>query len=397
MGLDVIVVGAGISGLAFAQRCARAGKTTLVLERSATPGGCIQTQRVEGDFWWELGAHTAYNSYGQMLAMLEEGPGLGGLLPRAKAPFRLLVDGDIRSVASALSIPSLLWNARRILSTPKTGLTVKQYYSRLVGEQNYARVFGPLFAAVPSQPADNFPSDMLFKKRARRKDVFKSFTLAGGLMSVIDALAATPGVTVNCGAGVAAVARTERGFAVSVDGGAQHHAPALALAVDPSVAASLLRPAFPELAAALARIGGVTISTVGVAVKKEALKLGPVAGIIPLDGSFFSAVSRDTVPHPTYRGFAFHARPGTALEDQLALIARTLGVRTDQLEHVVQRQVTLPSPVLGHAQVVAEITSQLEGTPLHLVGNYFGGLALEDCVTRARQEADRLLKAGAPV
>ena len=52
--------------------------------------------------------------------------------------------------------------------------------------------------------------------------------------------------------------------------------------------------------------GQVVDELVGVAVAKEKLTLPLVAGIIPLDDDFYSAVSRDTVLHPSLRGFSFH-------------------------------------------------------------------------------------------
>ena len=54
----------------------------------------------------------------------------------------------------------------------------------MVGKRNYSRVLAPFLSAVPSQNVDCFPvsgAGSLFKKRARRKDVVKSFTLDGGL------------------------------------------------------------------------------------------------------------------------------------------------------------------------------------------------------------------------
>ena len=66
---DVVVVGAGVSGLAFAWQAARAGRKVTVLEREPRAGGCLHSIRRDG-FWYELGAHTLYNSYGTLLDIL---------------------------------------------------------------------------------------------------------------------------------------------------------------------------------------------------------------------------------------------------------------------------------------------------------------------------------------
>ena len=83
------------------------------------------------------------------------------------------------------------------IGAKQEGHSVREYYSRLVGRRNYERVLGPMLSAVPSQSADNFPSDMLFKKRERRKDVMRSFTVAGGLKSIVEGLVRHPNIEVK--------------------------------------------------------------------------------------------------------------------------------------------------------------------------------------------------------
>jgi UDP-galactopyranose mutase len=50
----------------------------------------------------------------------------------------------------------------------------------------------------------------------------------------------------------------------------------------------------------------------------------------------------------------------------------------------------LPSPVLGHQDVVRELDRLLAGTRLAVTGNWFGGLAIEDCALRSRTEWARI-------
>src|SRR4051794_13765158 len=45
---EVIVIGAGISGLVAAHRLAKAGRDVLVLESSDVPGGAIRTETLDG-------------------------------------------------------------------------------------------------------------------------------------------------------------------------------------------------------------------------------------------------------------------------------------------------------------------------------------------------------------
>ena len=66
---DSIIIGGGVSGIVAAATATRAGHKTLLLEAGNRLGGCVHTWRPTEGFWLELGAHTAYNSYGAMLAL----------------------------------------------------------------------------------------------------------------------------------------------------------------------------------------------------------------------------------------------------------------------------------------------------------------------------------------
>lgn len=386
---DVIVIGAGTSGMSLAYGCARQGLETLVLESAPTPGGCVQSHRPNG-FWLELGAHTCYNSYGGLLAIIEARPGLDQLIPRKKVPFRLFVDGKIAPITRELSIVRLLLSAPRILTAKKAGASVQSYYSQIVGRKNYERLFGRLLSAVPSQKADAFPAEMLFKKRSRRKDVPRSFTMHGGLQSAIDAMAEEPKVTLRTNARAQSVQQQGEGWNVTLASGENLVAKYLGVATPPPAAAPLLAEVAPAAAGVLAGIKAVTVRSLGLVVRHQMLAVEPVAGIIPISDAFCSAVSRDTVPDSTYRGFTFHLTPQTSFEDGMTIALGVLGIERNQVEEVVQRQVILPSPVVGHDATVREIEADIAGKPLLLSGNYFAGLAIEDCVLRSASEVARL-------
>jgi oxygen-dependent protoporphyrinogen oxidase len=243
---------------------------------------------------------------------------------------------------------------------------------------------------VPSQSADAFPATMLFKKRPRRKDILKSFTLSGGLQTLTDALSRQESIETVSEVEASRVERSGATFAVHTSDGRRFAAPTLALAVPPPQAAKLVRESFPDLAAQLERIQTATVESVGVVAAAEKLALPPVAAIIASDDLFYSAVSRDTVPDDHYRGFAFHFRPGSSAEARLERITSVLGVQRSDLELVVERQVVLPSPTLGHDDIVREIDRLTAGTRLCVTGNFFAGLAIEDCVSRSLEEVLRL-------
>jgi Protoporphyrinogen oxidase len=388
--VDVVVLGAGISGLCLAHRVARAGRQVLVLESAGEPGGCVRSQRQPDGFWFEMGAHTLYNSYGSLLAIVDELGLRDRMLARHRAPYRLLVEGKLRSIPSQLSLAELFASAWHAFSARKQGRTVADYYGKLVGRQNWKRVFAPLFAAVPSQPADNFPADILFKKRPRRKDIPRSFTFAGGIQTLTDRMAAQPGITLRTNAAACALARTEGGFVVTIAGGDRVVARRLALALPAPEAAGLLASLAPEVATALARVSVAAIESVGVVAQARHLHLPRLAGIVPIDDTFFSVVTRDVVPDERLRAFTFHFRAGLTLDQHIDRICAVTGLGRDQLACVATHATSLPSLSLGHAEIAQEIDRRLPESGLYITGNYFGGLAIEDCSLRSAKEAERL-------
>ncbi len=399
-GADVIVVGGGISGLGFAHRAARAGRTVRLLERSDRLGGCIRTHRRPDGFWFELGAHTAYNSYASFLDLAVATRAAGKLQPRqaARKRFGLLRDGEYTWLTPPRVLLALDWMevARHLpsgLFRKKDGETLYSHYARLIGRRNYDRVLSPFLEAVPSQKADGFPAEgpgSLFKKHARRREFPRSYGFEGGLQTVADAAPGLSGVTVETGVEVARVGRDGDGFSVITADGRILSAPAVAVAAPLDAAVGMLRDDFHELTDAMAKIRTVEVDSMGVVLPRERCWMPEVAFLVPVDDLFHSAVTRDPFPHPTLRAFAFHFRPGVSRDARLRRMAEVLRVPEAELGPVVEARATLPAPALGHGEVVAEMDRCLSGGRLALTGNYFAGLALEDCLLRSGAEWERI-------
>lgn len=390
---DVLVIGGGISGLAFARAAAERGRAALVLEASGRLGGAVHTVPGPDGFWCELGAHTAYNSYGGVLRAVAAAGLDARIRPRVKAPFRLLVDGALRSIPSQLSFWRLVPSLLRAPFTRKDGRTVRSYFSRLVGAKNYARVMAPMLAAVPSQPADDFPATMLFKKRPRDKATPRSFTFDAGLGALVDAYTAPDAVTTRVGAPVTRVAAApDGGFVVTLDSGERLAATHVAVALPPDAAARLLADAFPDVAEPLSRVAVTTVDSLALILPAERAALPPLAALIPAaPDAFFSVVSRDVVPDLAWRAFTFHFRPGLDRDARLTRACEVLGVAPADLTATHERTSALPSPAPDHPALVADLDARLADTGLALCGAYFAGLALEDCHARAEAEAARVL------
>ncbi len=397
---DVIVVGGGISGLSLAWKAAAAGQRVLVVEREPRVGGCIHSHRRPDGYWFEMGAHTTYNSYGALLDVVV-GTGLAGEVVErgpARGVFGLLRDDEVRWLTPPRVLLELSWLEAAVhfpvgILRKKDGETMYSYYSRLVGRRNYDRILSAFFAAVPSQKADGFPVEgpgSLFKKRPRRQEFPRSFGLRRGLGSVCDAAAAATGVTVETGVAVTRVARIPGGFAVTTADGRSLEAPRCAIAVPADAAVQLLHDDFHELALAISRVKTVAVESTGVVLPRGETALAECAFVVPVDDLFFSVVTRDPFPDPDRRAFAFHFRPGVPRDEKLARMSAVLRVPREALADVVEQRLTLPSPALGHAEIVAGVDRCLAGTRLAVTGNYFAGLALEDCVLRSNAEWARI-------
>jgi protoporphyrinogen oxidase len=283
-----------------------------------------------------------------------------------------------------------LWELARALPgafrASSAGKSVREHYAKLVGPTNYQRALSPMLTAVPSQPADDLPADMLFKKRPRRKDVIRSFTLRGGLGVLAPAVARLPGVTLATGRAATRVVRAGAGFRVETSDGRREEAPAIAIAVPPAAAARLLGDVLPEASAVAASLREATVDSTGVIVRAEKVPLPYATFFIPVADRFYSVVTRDVVADPTWRGFVFHFRPGIPMEERVDRIVKVLRVAPKDLELTLEKRHVMPSPIVGHAAAVAELDRALAGQRIAVCGNWFTGLALEDCTLRARAE-----------
>ena len=393
---DVVIVGGGISGLSLAFYCSQAGMKTTLIEKNNTVGGSFASHHYasNGDrFWLEMGAHTCYSSYQNLLGIVEACGVFDTIIPREKVPFTLLKNGEVKSIMSGLNILELLASAPNLFRLKKDDMTVKEYYSRIVGANNYRNTVSHFFNAVPSQVTDDFPADMMFKSRPKRKDVLKNYTFKGGLQSVAHAIAARKGIEVRTGSAAESVSVSGGRYVVRTEDGQEYSAGSLALALPSAVASKLLQNVNQAVAHHLSLLRHADVDSVGVVVRQANISLKPIAAIISPNDNFFSMVSRDTVKDDNFRGFAFHFRPGLDDNAKFKRITEVLGIGMPKIEHTVTNKTVLPSLRKGHREWARKIDELLAGAGnLYLTGNYFGGMAIEDCVARSHDEFDRMAR-----
>jgi len=392
---DVIVVGAGISGLSFAHFANKAGLRVIVLEKELKAGGSFDTFNLpnsDKSFWIELGAHTCYNSYATLIEVMEQCGVLSDINPRAKAPYRLWIEGKFKSFMGQISFLELFSSLPKALGKKKAGETVASYYGTILGRRNFEKVFSALFSAVPSQKADDFPADALFKKRERRKDILKDYTMKNGLQSITDAIVKHNQLEVNYGSQIESITKSNDRFLVKCIA-EEYSCKHLAICAPVGVAPQLINLCFPGVAAKISQLKHQAIESLGVIVSKESLDQKSFAGLVPINDDFFSVVSRDTLPDDRFRGFTFHFKPGLlSWRQKTEKVCNILGIDTGQILEMREKTNTVPSLRLGHHEIIAEIDAMLKGENIFLSGNYFGGLAIEDCVVRSKAEVERMIK-----
>jgi len=385
--VDVLIIGAGISGLTFAHYCKQRGFSTLILEKTSRAGGLVDSVQFD-DFWVELGAHTCFNTYGNLLKIMEELALLSSIQPRATKKFQFYKNHTVCSIPSQLHFLELLFHLPKLFTHTKKDKTVKEYYQVIVGEKNYHDVFQHAFNAVICQNAQDFPADLLFRKKPQNKQIARSFIFPNGIQTLPNAIAQH--LDCRFDQNIQSIDFIDNLFEIKTEQNV-YQSKHLVIATPVNAAAILLEKAAPEVSTLLKAIPMSAAESFAVKVPKDAVKLKPFAGLIGAEEDFYSAVSRDTLPNEHYRGFTFHFKAGRLNEhEQLQKIAKVLNISSEQILEKSSKINRLPALNPRHQVVIEKIEKALQNQPIAMVGNYFQGVSLEDCASRSFVEFNRL-------
>jgi len=347
--MRVVVVGAGLAGLAAAWQLRQSGGDVLVLESGRQAGGVVATERRAG-------------------FVVEGGP--DGFLA---------ADRDIADLARELEVGDQLVDQRARGATLWTGRRLEP-----LAEGRAAELLG-----IPVPPEDAVSRG------------FRSF--AAGMATLVEALVAGLGGAVRTSQGVSGLAPTRRGWRLAVTGGSAHEAEGVILAVPAWVAARLLAAAGAPAGRGLDTVVYAPSITVSLAYRADQVP-GALAGagfVAACEaGGVVRACSYSSLKYPQrapdgaalLRAFLgpTDGEPGALAHAELAAI---LGLRGAPLwTRAFHWPRALPRYQPGHAARIAAIRTQLNRlAPLDIAGAAADGAAVSACVRSGRDAARRLL------
>jgi monoamine oxidase len=234
MEADVIVVGAGASGLACARSLVAAGIDVVVLEARDRIGGRIQTLREDGEVV-EAGAHVVHGANAATWSILAE----GGIVAEPLEHTRITVWIDGRSyavhdLAAAGVLPP--WSLEEfVVRAGRAGGSVAALFDDLPLATLERRVGEDWLLQTWGAPPEELDADELGRIRRASAAGDGQFVVVGGYDQVAAQLAR--GLEVRLGTTVRRIVTRARSVEVVADGGEVFGARAVVLTVPPTVVA----------------------------------------------------------------------------------------------------------------------------------------------------------------
>jgi len=442
----VIVIGAGISGLACAYRLQQAGISVRVLEAGNRPGGAIATKEKDG-FRFELGPQSFLST--EPLTALIDALGLKDQLLHAnpRAPRYILLGGQL--VVAPLAPPSLLatpllsagtkWRLvteiARYSKPPADDESIAAFVRRKFGDELLNRLVAPFVSGVYAGDPERLSLRAAFPKihefetqygsvlRGAMKSRPAKGTPRAGLCSFRDGMEALPrAIAARLGDSLLLETRVERLRGGKADGKpfyelevARHDqretlaASAVVIAAPTNAASQILLGLSDQFAPLFSRVEYAPVAVVSAGYRREQLQrpadgfgfLVPrTEGLRVLGTVFNSALFPGRAPEEMvcFTSFAGGARDpklcdltdDEITESICTEVARVLGIAGKPVVTNLHRYArALPQYNLGHTQIIKSLETLTAATPgLFLAGNYLSGPSIGACVEQADRTAE---------
>lgn len=430
----VIIIGAGVSGLAAAFTLRQRGVPVLVLEASDHVGGAIRSTRLDG-FLCEHGPNTLMVSSPEIESLLRDAGLLDSALDAAPTARRRFVvqDGKLAplpdSPLSFLSTSVLSWAAKlRLLAEPFVSRgrdedeTLATFVRRRIGGEPLRELVGPFVSGVYAGNPERLVVRHALPKLHRLEREHGSLILGAmrlrrsgpsprrlvswppGLSGLAAGLASHLGNDLRLSTTVESVKRHADGFVVVTRDG-EFDASRVIIATDAATAARLVKPLSPDITAletvphapmAVVHLG-FHRKAVGHALDGFGVLISRARGIRTLGALFSSTLFPARAPEGAVLLTAFLGgmldRDALSLDDQ-ALVGTVLRDLTPLLgiasppafRNVVRWARAIPQYETGHERVLdACREAEAECPGLQLIGNYRGGISLGDCMENGRR------------
>jgi len=447
---DAVVVGAGISGLVAAHRLKRAGFRVQLLDAGEQPGGVIgtvtrdgclfergpnsalDTTPLIGELVNELGLTSAmrfasdvaekrYVVRGGVLTALPTSPGafLSTRLFSTAAKLALLREPFLRPAAPDAE-ESIAGFVRRRLGSEFLDYAIDPFVAGIYAgdpEQISVRAAFPKLYALEQRWGSLIRGQILGASERKRlketaKNTAKSFSFAGGMQTLTEALAVAVGnVALHTRAtrlerdadGLFTLRAEQQGQA------AEWRARSVVLATAADRTATLVREHVADAAAALESIAYAPVATVASAYATSAIAhpldgfgcLVPrkeqrrVLGVLFSSSMFEGRAPAGTALLTTFIGGQRHPElPGLPQADIAALAHAEHGVLLGAHDAPLFQAVTrwpraIPQYTLGHLARVARAEAAARALPgLFLCASWKGGVSVGDCIRNGHLEAD---------
>jgi len=439
--LDVLVVGAGISGLTTAFHLARGGRRVAVAEASGRVGGAIQTHD-DGPWRFELGPNTVLENHAAVTRLIAEtGLEAEKLTASPQAKRRYLWKGGRlvplpSGALSFLGTPLFPAGAKlRLLrepwippARPESEESIAVFVRRRLGQAFLDYAVGPFVSgvyagdperlsvrwAVPKIYALERDHGSLirgaFAKRKGPSPGGAMISLRGGLEDLPRRLAREIG-DVRIGVACGRVLRGDGGYVIETSQGSLAarrvvvSTPAdttAGLLADLTAGASLRLQDIPYAAVAVVSLGyrradvAHPLDGFGFLVpRQEGLR---ILGCLFPSSLFPARAPEGHVALSAFVGGSLDPETPRAPEESIlstveAEVARALGTRAAPVFRLVRRWPrAIPQYELGHGRFV-ELGQELESRypGLHLGGNWLRGVSVPDCIKNSTDLAEEIL------
>lgn len=442
MNHDVIVIGAGISGLTTAHNLLSRGYNVQVLERQANIGGNATSARFNG-FLMEHGPTTMnaampeamafIRSLGLDQALVNLGPDVikrylrdeRGLHGISTHPLGFFLSGYLPLTGRLAMLAEILQPCKKDGKEE----SIHDFATRRFGRQFADKVIDPMTAGIFMGDSKALSINSAFPRLPEMEQKYGSitrgiiaarrgsepgrqlFSWPKGIGTLPKSIAASLKQNIHTNTAVIKISSTATGYKVHTANSSTLHARAVVLAVQPHVSAALLETMEPQTASALSNIQAPPIAVVFAGYHKSQVSH-------PLDGLGFLSTS---IKNKIMSGAQFSSTMFTnrAPEDHVAISCYVGGARNPQaavlpeqdLTNAVQKELSdllgikgspvvsrtkywsrgLPHYTLGHdtrKEIIETANQRLPG--LFLTGNYLRGVSVASCIESANITAENV-------